>query len=246
MFLYQTREVAFFSENPVKKPVFYTELAYPIALLLLALGTALTAYGGLGISMVVAPAYVLHLYVSELLPFFSFGMAEYTLQAVVLLLMMLILRRARLTYLLSFGVAVLYGFALDGAMLLTSLLPAHPALQILIYVTGALICCASIALLFYSYLPPEAYEMLVKEVAGKWKKPVHTVKTVYDVTSLLLAVILSLLFFGELRGIGIGTVICAFVYGLVIRLFQKIFEKLFRFEDRFPWRKFFDESEEKP
>ena len=71
----------------MKKPVFYTELAYPIALLLLALGTALTAYGGFGISMVVAPAYILHLRVSELLPFFSFGVAEYTLQAVILLLL---------------------------------------------------------------------------------------------------------------------------------------------------------------
>ena len=246
MFLYQTREVAFFSENSVKKPVFYTELAYPIALLLLALGTALTAYGGFGISMVVAPAYILHLRVSELLPFFSFGVAEYTLQAVILLLLMLILRKVKLTYLLSFGAAVLYGFALDGAMRLTSLLPVYPALRISLYVMGALICCAAIALLFYSYLPPEAYEMFVKEVAGTWKKPFPTVKTVYDVVSLILAVVLSLLFFGKLRGIGMGTVICTFAYGPIIHLFQKMLEKLFRFEDRFPWRKFFDESEEKP
>ncbi len=122
----------------------------------------------------------------------------------------------------------------------------HPALQITLYTVGALVCCAAIALLFYSYLPPAAYEMFVKEVAGKWKKPVHAVKTVYDVGSLILAVILSLLFFGKLRGIGIGTVVCAFAYGLVIHLFQKLFKKLFRFEDLFPWRKFFDESEEKP
>ena len=38
----------------MKKPVFYTEAAYFIGLFLLALGTALTAYGGFGISMVVA------------------------------------------------------------------------------------------------------------------------------------------------------------------------------------------------
>ena len=43
----------------MKKPVFYTELAYILGLVLLALGTALTVYGNFGVSMVVAPAYIL-------------------------------------------------------------------------------------------------------------------------------------------------------------------------------------------
>ena len=57
----------------MKKTVFYTELAFFIGLALLAFGTSLTAYGDVGISMEVAPAYVLHLYVSQFLPWFSFG-----------------------------------------------------------------------------------------------------------------------------------------------------------------------------
>ena len=83
----------------MKKPVLYTEIAYFLALALLALGTALTAYGGLGLSMVVAPAYILHLKISEIFPSFTFGVAGYTLQAVVLLVMMLLLRKAKLRYL---------------------------------------------------------------------------------------------------------------------------------------------------
>ena len=61
----------------MKKPVFYTEIAHVLALVLLALGTALTAYGDLGISMVVAPAYILHLKLSQVFPFFTFGVAGY-------------------------------------------------------------------------------------------------------------------------------------------------------------------------
>ena len=64
----------------MKKRLFYTEAAYAVGTLLLALGTALTAYGGFGISMVVAPAYLLHLKLVQLLPFFSFGVAEYALR----------------------------------------------------------------------------------------------------------------------------------------------------------------------
>lgn len=228
----------------MKKRLFYTEIAYIVGLIFLAVGTAMTAYGGLGISMVVAPAYILHLFLSEFLPFFSFGMAEYVLQAVILLLMVIILRKAKLTYLLSFVAAVIYGLALDGGMKLTSLLPVSIAMQIIVYVLGVLVCCASLALLFGSYLPPEAYEMLVKEVAQKFKKPVYKIKIIYDYASLALSVILSFIFFGELRGIGIGTVACAFVYGFVIRAFQKLYGKLFRFEDRFKLRKYFEEGEE--
>jgi hypothetical protein len=91
----------------MKKTVFYTEAAYFIGLFLLALGTALTAYGGFGISMVVAPAYILHLFLSQFFPFFGFGVAEYVMQAVILLLLTLLLRKAKLSYLLSFAAAIL-------------------------------------------------------------------------------------------------------------------------------------------
>lgn len=230
--------------NRMKKTVFYTEMAYFLALALLAIGTALTAYGGFGISMVVAPAYLLHLKLSELFPAFTFGAAGYTLQAVVLLVMMLLLRKAKLIYLFSFVTAVFYSFLLDGAMLLTSLLPQTIFLQVSLYVAGAVLCCAAIAFLFTSYLPPEAYELCVKEVSAKLGKPVHAVKTVYDCCSLAVALLLSLLFFGTIRGIGIGTVACAFLYGSLIRLFQKLYNNHFRFADRFPLRKYFEESEE--
>ena len=227
----------------MKKSVFYTEIAYILALSLLAIGTALTAYGGFGISMVVAPAYILHLKISQALPFFTFGVAGYTLQAAVLVIMMLCLRKIKPVYFLSFVVAVCYGFVLDGAMLLVGLLPENLLLQVILYAAGAVTCCGGLGLLFTTYLPPEAYELFVKELSAKRKKPIPTIKTIYDCCSLFLAIVLSLLFFGTIRGIGIGTVICAFVYGFLIRLFQKIYGRWFRFTDRFPLRKYFEESE---
>ena len=227
----------------MKKPIFYTELAFFVGLALLAFGTALTAYGNVGISMVVAPAFVLHLYVSQFLPWFSFGVAEYVLQAAVLLILVLVLRKAKWTYLLSFAVTLLYGFLLDGSMTITALLPENIYLQIAAYIVGAIICCSALALLFVSYFPPEAYELFSKEIAAKFHKPVHKVVNVYNLCSLLLAVVLSLVLFGGIKGIGIGTVVCALVYGFIINFFQKIYEKAFRFEDKFVWRKYFEESE---
>ena len=107
----------------MKRKVFYTEAAYIVGLVLLALSAALMERADFGVSMVVAPAYLLHLKVSQFLPFFSFGMAEYTLQAMLLLVMVVVLRKFKVSYLFSFVTAVLYGFILDFMMLCVSYIP---------------------------------------------------------------------------------------------------------------------------
>ena len=61
---------------------------------------------------------------------------------------------------------------------------------------------------------------------------------------LLIAVLLSLVFFGDIRGIGIGTVICAFMNGTLIRLFTALTDKFFTFRDRFSFRFRFEERED--
>lgn len=227
----------------MKKPVFYTEVACVAGLLLLALGTALTAYGNFGISMVVAPAYILHLKIAEYLPFFSFGMAEYLIQALVLAAMMLILRKVRWSDFLSFVTAVLYGLVLDCGSLLTALLPDLLPLRIGLYVLGVCMCTLGIALQFRTYFPPAAYELFIKKLCARFGWQVHRAKTVYDCISCLVAAGLSWLLLGRLEGVGIGTVVCALIYGLLIRLHTRILDRIWVFRDRFPLREKFEESE---
>jgi len=229
----------------LKKLTFYTEAAYAVGLLLLACGTALMAYGGFGISMVAAPGYVIYLKLSPSLPFFSFGTVGYLVEALVLAAMMLLIHRARFTYLLSFVTAVLYGLALDAVSLVTGLLPENTlVLQVPLYIAGALLCSAAISLLLIGYFPPAAHEMFVKEICSHFRLSVTKVKTVYDCSFLALAIGLSLLLLGTVRGIGIGTVVCAFVNGLFIRLFTGLWKKAFVFRDGLPLRSKFQESEE--
>ena len=216
----------------MKKPIFYTEFAYGLGLMLLALGTAFMAFGGFGISMVTAPAYVLFLKISQLLPGFSFGIAEYLTEALVILGLMILLRRVKLAYFLSFLTAVLFAILLDGAMAITALLPQYGfGGQLLFYLSGFLLCACAISLILRSYMPPAAYELFVKELAAVRKLPFPTLKTIYDCCSLAVAVVLSLLFFDSLQGIGIGTVLGAFFNGMTIRLFTKLFDKIFVFHD---------------
>lgn len=224
----------------MKKRIFYTEIAFFAGLILLALGTALTAKGGFGLSMVVAPAYLFHML--GLWPWLSFGIAEYILQAVVLLLLIIIMGKVRVTYLLSFLSTVIYGAILDFFMNLLEMVNAEPLwMRLVLYVFGALLCCLSISLLFRSYLPPAAYELFVKCISKRFGKPLHICKTIYDISSLAIAVLMSLLFFDAIRGVGIGTVVCAILYGVVIQLFGRLFDKCWHFQDKLPFRKFFEE-----
>lgn len=228
----------------MKKIICYSEIAFILGLLLLALGTALMAYGDFGISMIATPGYLIHLKLSPYSPFFSFGTIGYLVEALLLLAMMLIIRKGKLIYLLSFLTAVLYGCLLDVFSLLTALLPQDSIpLRIPIYISGMTLCSAAISLMLFSYFPPAAHEMFVKEVSAHKHIPFANLKTIYDCTALLLSLILSILFFNSLQGIGIGTIICAFINGFMIRSFTKLWERLLIFRDAFPLRSYFEESE---
>lgn len=226
----------------MKKPVLYTELAYVLGMVGLSLSVALMTRADFGVSMVVAPAYLLYLKLNPLLPFFTFGMAEYTLQAVLLLFTILAVKKFRPYFLFSFVTAVLYGFLLDGWMLLVQRFPADSfAVRCLWYVLGLILGAASIAFFFKTYIAPEVYELLVKELALKYSRPTHRVKTVYDCVSCAVAVVMSFAFFGLWRfeGVKLGTVICALVNGWLIGRFTALYEKGFDFRDGLPWRKYF-------
>ena len=226
----------------MKKTMLYTELAYVLGMVGLSLSVALMTRADFGVSMVVAPAYLLYLKLNPVLPFFTFGMAEYTLQAALLLCTILTVKKFRPYFLFSFVTAVLYGFLLDGWMLLVQRFPAENiALRCLWYVLGLGLGAVSIACFFKTYIAPEVYELLVKELALKLSKPTHRVKTVYDCVSCAVAVVMSFAFFGLWRfeGVKLGTVICALVNGWLIGRFTALYEKGFDFRDGLPWRKYF-------
>ena len=172
------------------KRLLYSELAYFIGIFVLALGTALMEKADFGISMVVAPAYLIHLKVSEYIPFFSFGMSEYVFQAALLIFLSLVMGKFKKSYLLSFATAFLYGTILDLAISFVALFPyAGLVWQIVFYIAGMVICAMGVALLLHTYFPPEAYEFVVKELSSKFHVPVGKTKTIYDCCSCVFAIL---------------------------------------------------------
>lgn len=226
----------------MKKSVFYTEIAYVLALVVMAFAAAFTEKADFGMSMVVAPAYILHLKVSQVLPWFTFGVAEYVFQGVLVLLTVVLMRRFKRSYLFSFVTAVVYGTLLDGAMAVIAALPEETFfIRAVWYVLGTVLCSFAVSLFFHTYLSPEAYELIVKEVAAKFGWNINKVKTAYDCLSTVLGIVLSFCFFGFLvfEGVKWGTVLCALINGFLIGRFTKLLEHVFEFRNRFDLEKYF-------
>lgn len=229
----------------MKKRTFYTELAYVFGILALVLGVTLMERADFGLSMVVAPAYVLHRFISTLpgMSWFSFGVAEYTLQLALVLTLMVVVRRFRISYFFSFVTAVIYGYLLDLVMwLMPTIGEEQIVLRIVFFVVGELFCTLGVSMVFHTYIPPEAYELFVAETAKKFNKPTGRVKWVYDIVSCLTAVGLSFLFFGFGVFVGVkwGTVLCAVINGVIISAMIKWEDKFFDFKDGLKWRRFFE------
>ena len=217
-------------------------MAYIFGILALALGAALMERADFGMSMVVAPAYLLYLKISQYLTWFTFGIAEYCLQAVLIVIMALWLCKFKKIFLFSFITAFIYGNVLDAMIWLVGFIPTGGiAGRTGYYIGGILIGSVGVSLIFHTYITPEAYELFVKECAVKLNANINRVKTAYDCCSCLIAVILSFAFFGlwHFEGIKAGTILCALVNGFIIGRCSKIFERYFDFKDAFALRKYF-------
>lgn len=226
-----------------KKKVFSSELAYILGLIALAIGTGFMERANFGMSMVVAPAYLIHLKLSQIVPWFSFGVAEYCFQAFLLILMALLLRRFRITYLFSFCTAVIYGTILDLMIGLVAMISFSGMIaRVVYYLLGMVVCAVGVSLLFNTYISPEAYELFVKEISQKYNKKIEIVKSVYDCTSCLISVILSFVFFGfgHFESVKWGTIICALINGTLIGFCTRGFNSIFRFKDSFAFRRYFE------
>lgn len=225
------------------KKIFYTEVAYLLGLFALALGAALMTQADFGLSMVVAPAYILHLKLSQFLPWYSFGVSEFVLQAVLLAALSIIMGRLKKGYLFSFVTALIYGVVLDLTLAVVSLIPVGgiPG-RLIFFLLGMLACSTGVALFFHTYISPEAYELFVKEAAGKWNRDISKVKTAYDCCSCLAGIVLSFAFFGigHFEGVKLGTIFCALVNGRNIGIISRWMENNFSFEDGLKLREFFE------
>lgn len=222
----------------MKKIRISKELLYILALLLISFSVAMISTTGFGVSMIVAPAYL----VSLKLTWLTFGQAEYIVQGIWFIIFCLAMRKFKFQYFFAFATSLIYGLVLDTWRMLiphfnpditeVGSLPMY--LRIIYLVLGMVLTSLAVAMFFKTYLYPQIYDFFVKFVSQRYNIQQSKFKIGYDMFSLLLSVILSLLFFHGFNGIGIGTLIMALCNGFIIGFFTKQLDKYFEFYSLFP------------
>ncbi|MBQ4065073.1 MAG: hypothetical protein IJD10_03120 [Clostridia bacterium] len=212
------------------------EAAWLLGIILCSLGIALCTKAGFGLSMIAAPPYILHRWLSPLSSVFTQGVCEYLWQGVILVILCLAIKRFRWRYLLAFGTAVVFGLVLDLWFILFGGNAACESLplRIVLFVLGEGFTALAIAFFFRTKLPLQIYELFVTEFAGRYKLTEDKTKFGFDLSMLALSMALALLLNRSFDGLGIGTLIITAVNALLIGLFGKLLDKLFTFEPRFP------------
>ena len=200
-------------------------------MVLCPLGVALSARAGFGVSMIEAPVYVTYLRLSQSFPKFTFGMAEYLVQALVLILLCVLIKKFKAGYLLSFGTAVLFGVILDAWRNVIGVgVYENTGIRILACVASIVIVSFSIACFFRTDLPPEVWEVFVKEYSVNKNKKITRVKWIYDISSLTAGILLMLILLRrwEWTAVGAGTIATTIVNAPLIGLLGKLIDKVWK------------------
>lgn len=213
----------------MKKPVLSSEAVYIMATLTTSLGTSLLAAADFGLSMVVAPSYIISLRFS----FLTFGQTGYLIQGLLFIALLCILKKVRILYLFSFLSGFFFGSVLD---MWRSFIPfldpgAHPpgsfsfGIRIFCFIAGFLLNSLGVTLYFHTYIYPQVYEFFVKKICEKYQKDLPAFKLCFDLVCLAISLSASLILFRRLRGIGAGTVIISFLNGYLIKLYGNILNR---------------------
>lgn len=213
------------------------ECAWFLGIVLCSLGVCFATKSGFGMSMVVAPAYVIYLKVSETYSWFTFGMAEYCFQGILLIALCIVMKRFKWKYALTFATVIFYGASLDfwqgifGTEVYADYWQRALSSAFSILITGI-----AIAFVLRTYLPQEAYEMFVKEISEKHRWNMNKVKWVYDFCSLAATIIIMFVVYHRfsIQIVGINTLLYAFLNAPLIALFGKLMDKKMEFTPAFP------------
>lgn len=224
----------------MKKPLRWGELYWIFGVLFVSLGVALCSKADLGISMIAAPPFILQEAIAPYWTGCTVGTMEYIFQGFLILALCAVVRRVRFRYLFSFVVAVVYGLVLDFWLFL---LGKEPFVEIwtrwIFLIVGDCITALGVACFFRTYLPLQAYELFVAEVADRFRFPVAKTKLCYDMGSLALSLLLafcinldagefdwSKIYATSYHFIGAGTVVTALINAPIIAVFGKLLNKL--------------------
>ncbi len=191
----------------------------------MAFGVVLNTKTGLGVQ-----AGILLPFVLSSITGITLGTLTIMLHIVLISLQAIITRRINMKVILQLPVTLLFGQAID---LLNGLLDFEATN---IFISGLVLCLAMIFAAFGMMLSvsmkivPVALDGFVKTVSEHFAFAIGRVKIFFDSSLVMVSIVLSLIFAGEIIGVGVGTVVAAFLIGRIGAFFLPWINRLYKVE----------------
>ena len=217
----------------MEKKVLASELALAMGVLCNAIAVSLMIKSELGVSTISSVPVVLN----ELFARVTIGSWNFLFQVVLVLIMALFTRKF-LGYVFSILLALLFGYLLDFFELLFSGIATNIPLRIVFFFTGFFMLSLGISLMLNCRLPALPFDLFVREIAEHFGLSVKQMKTGFDVTCVVLSLVVSVLFLEGIAGVGIGTVFAMLFTGTVTQHFVNrlnerfVFQKMMTIKER--------------
>ena len=209
----------------VSKHVWSGEITLLLAVLINSFGVVLMIYSGSGISAISNVPFAF----SEVLPQLSLGTWTYIFQGLLVLSLMVLRKRFVAPYLFSFVVGFVFGELLDIHELWISILPDALWLRLLYFIVSYLLISFGIALSNRCGLPIIPTDLFPRELAQITGVDYSKIKILFDTICLAVTAGMTYVFLGQIKGLGIGTVLAAFTMGKAVRMIGSRLDRRVRF-----------------
>lgn len=196
-----------------------------VSLFISAIGVAITKKAELGVSPISSVANVL----SMKFDFLSLGNWLIIWNCILIAGQIILLRKKfQPIQLLQIPLSFLFGYFTDFGMWIVSLFDIHNyAVRIIFVLTGTAVLGFGISLAVIADVIMNSGEAFVKAISDVTNIQFGNVKIVFDISCVLISVIMSLVFFSfTIQGTREGTVIAAVFTGVFVKFFSKIYSKL--------------------
>ncbi|MDD6662419.1 MAG: DUF6198 family protein [Lachnospiraceae bacterium] len=201
-----------------KKETAKRYLLLVVGLFFSAIGVAFTKHGELGVSPISSVANVMSCRVTAL----TLGNWLIIWNCILILGQIIILRKKfQPIQFLQIPLSFLFGWFTDIGMKIVSVIPLpHYTVRLLMVLIGVVILGFGVALSVIGNVIMNSGEAFVKAISDTTGHEFGNVKIGFDVSCVILAILLSLIFFGgSIVGTREGTILSALLTGLVVRFF---------------------------
>lgn len=209
----QTASRALRRQRLIKRYLWFT-----LGVCINSFGVAFITKAALGTSPISSIPYVLDLAFPP-----TFGETTFAVNTLYVILQAVLLRRDfKPIQLLQLVVNLVFSALIDVSMsFLGWLNPATLPLQLASLAVGCAILGFGVSVEVAPNVITVPGEGIVRAIAAVTEKPFGTVKTCFDTTLVVIACIMSFIFFGRLNGLGVGTIISALAVGRLCNLYNR-------------------------